>query len=105
MGSRNVLLANDPSLYVAPPSLTSSPKPTTAPAIQQPKPATIPAPATAAQPIDAGKFGLLPKRPVSLLRDPGPAGSTPAPAKTHNVADDDDDGLEYAENPFEDGKK
>lgn len=37
---------------------------------------------------------MLPKRPVSLLRDP----SQPV----HHSDDDDDDELEYAENPFED---
>ena len=36
-----------------------------------------------------GKLGILPKRPVSLVRDPSPKPS------------DDDDDLEYAENPFE----
>ncbi|KAG2127188.1 uncharacterized protein EDB93DRAFT_1257140 [Suillus bovinus] len=42
--------------------------------------------------IDAIKFGLLPKRPVSLLREQVPP--------THR--DDNDDELEYTENPFED---
>lgn len=42
--------------------------------------------------IDATKFGLLPKRPVSLLREQAPP--------THR--DDSDDELEYTENPFED---
>ncbi|KAG2148745.1 uncharacterized protein EDB93DRAFT_1084788 [Suillus bovinus] len=41
--------------------------------------------------IDATKFGLLPKRPVSLLREQVPP--------THR--DDSDDELEYTENPFE----
>ncbi|KAG2338857.1 hypothetical protein BDR05DRAFT_917769 [Suillus weaverae] len=41
--------------------------------------------------IDATKFGLLPKRPVSLLREQAPP--------THR--DDSDDDLEYTENPFE----
>lgn len=41
--------------------------------------------------IDATKFGLLPKRPVSLLREQAPP--------TH--VDDSDDELEYTENPFE----
>lgn len=41
--------------------------------------------------IDATKFGLLPKRPVSLLRE--------QPQPTHR--DDSDDELEYTENPFE----
>jgi hypothetical protein len=38
---------------------------------------------------------MLPKRPVSLLRSP----NDPAPKP-----DDDDDELEYAENPFEEHK-
>lgn len=41
--------------------------------------------------IDVTKFGLLPKRPVSLLRE--------QPPPTHR--DDSDDELEYTENPFE----
>ncbi|KAF7376553.1 CUE domain-containing protein [Mycena sanguinolenta] len=49
--------------------------------------------------IDAGKLGMLPKRPVSLLRtNPPPSSSTGAPPSS-------DDELEYAENPFEEGKK
>lgn len=88
--------------------------------------------------IDAGKLGLLPKRPVSLLRPqspeaPAPAAaglgsggaltpslslssSAPAPAAVvppdasrtivvrHDDSDSDED-LEYAENPFEDGRR
>jgi len=59
------------------------------------------------------KFGLLPKRPVSLLRDPaatagnGNSGSPPAvslqPQPTKKLAENDD-GLEYTENPFEERK-
>lgn len=48
--------------------------------------------------IDPGKLGLLPKRPVSLLKPQSP--STEATPKAH---EDDDDDLEYAENPFEEG--
>ncbi len=68
------------------------------------------------------KLGLLPRRPVSLLRpksptvaDTGASGSTaaaastaatPAPAPVVAKKDyDSDDGLEYAENPFEEGHK
>jgi hypothetical protein len=55
--------------------------------------------------------------PVSLIRDdnptvagksanpdaPGPATASPGTAaKGYNVDDDDDDGLEYAESPFDD---
>jgi len=95
------------------PPVSTSPSPPTS---NQPQPTSIAPPATGSTaspgPIDAGKFGLLPKRPVSLLRDPGappivpPSGSAPAAAsaKVHHV-DDDDDGLEYAENPFEEDKK
>lgn len=67
---------------------------------------------TSAPPIDGGKLGLLPKRPVSLITDdadPGPeknapaesSGLTAAPVQGYSIDDDDDDGLEYAENPFE----
>ncbi|KAJ7680808.1 hypothetical protein DFH06DRAFT_1278664 [Mycena polygramma] len=45
-----------------------------------------------------GKLGMLPKRPVSLLRtNSPPAGGAPPSS--------DSDELEYAENPFEEGKK
>ncbi|TFK66496.1 hypothetical protein BDN72DRAFT_844275 [Pluteus cervinus] len=72
--------------------------------------------------IDGVKLGLLPKRPVSLLRpkspgtaETGASGSTaaaaastaatPAPAAAAAAKKDydSDDGLEYAENPFEEG--
>ena len=75
---------------------------------------------TTAQPIDGGKLGLLPKRAVSLVRDDAaaasPSPSALAPIQTNGeeppatekpvtgyVVDDvdDDDGLEYAVNPFE----
>jgi hypothetical protein len=66
----------------------SSPPPTTG---TPPPPSTI----SGSPPIDPGKLGMLPKRAVSLLRTP----SNPAPKP-----DDDDDELEYAENPFEEHK-
>jgi hypothetical protein len=43
----------------------------------------------------AGKIGLLPKRPVSL------ANAELQPSRAH---DDDEEELEYVENPFEEGK-
>jgi len=62
--------------------------------------------------IEAGKLGLLPKRPVSLLRgDPAATGSNSPPAAsfhpqpTRQLSEDDDDVLEYTENPFEETKK
>ncbi|TFK44281.1 hypothetical protein BDQ12DRAFT_730355 [Crucibulum laeve] len=51
---------------------------------------------TTGTPIDGGKLGLLPKRPVSLMRDPQQPQRKPS---------EDDDGLEYTENPFEDSRK
>lgn len=57
-------------------------------------PPRIPSPEN---PIDRGKLGLLPKRPISLIRDP------PQTQPQHQAHDEDD--LEYAENPFEDSKK
>ncbi|KAL1695022.1 hypothetical protein GGG16DRAFT_86703 [Schizophyllum commune] len=55
-----------------------------------PSPSPAPRPTSrSSRPIDGGKLGILPKRPVSLVRDPSPKPS------------DDDDDLEYAENPFE----
>ncbi|KAG6873535.1 hypothetical protein C0995_014405 [Termitomyces sp. Mi166 len=59
----------------------------------QPRPLTSP-------PIDGGKYGLLPKRPVTLLR---PGESTQL-QRQHSL-DDSDDGLEYAESPFEESKE
>ncbi|KAG6813138.1 hypothetical protein H0H92_013762 [Tricholoma furcatifolium] len=51
-------------------------------------------------PIDGGKLGLLPKRPVALLR-PGEQGA-PQLERQHSLqSQDSDDDLEYAENPFE----
>jgi hypothetical protein len=47
-----------------------------------------------------GKIGLLPKRPVSLLRDPPPAQD-----KAASAASEADEELEYTENPFEDERK
>ncbi|KXN90972.1 hypothetical protein AN958_03039 [Leucoagaricus sp. SymC.cos] len=52
-----------------------------------------------ANPIDGGKLGLLPKRPISLIRDPPQAQPQ---AQRHNSDDND---LEYAENPFDEDRK
>ena len=58
-----------------------------------------------------GKLGLLPKRPVSLLRDPAATSSNSPPATsfhpqpTRQLSEDDDDILEYTENPFEETEK
>lgn len=51
-------------------------------------------------PWNSGKLGLLPKRPISLVREP-------PQAKPQQIQrrDSDDDDLEYAENPFEESKK
>ncbi|KAF9452762.1 hypothetical protein P691DRAFT_772036 [Macrolepiota fuliginosa MF-IS2] len=54
-----------------------------------------------ANPIDGGKLGLLPKRPISLVRDPPQTQSQPA-ERQHS---DDDDDLEYAESPFDNDRK
>ncbi|KAF8740173.1 hypothetical protein AX14_008361 [Amanita brunnescens Koide BX004] len=51
--------------------------------------------------IDGGKLGLLPKRPVSLLKPQVAAGGQTVVERQTSV-DDDDDELEYTENPFED---
>lgn len=45
--------------------------------------------------LPPAKIGMLPKRPVSLL------GSTPAQSSTTRRANDDDE-LDYVENPFDD---
>ncbi|KAJ6594420.1 hypothetical protein B0H19DRAFT_1095430 [Mycena capillaripes] len=55
--------------------------------------------------IDGGKLGMLPKRPVSLLRTSSPPITLgPHPGGGAPPSSDDDD-LEYAENPFEEGGK
>ncbi|OCH87874.1 hypothetical protein OBBRIDRAFT_795787 [Obba rivulosa] len=53
-------------------------------------------PPPASSPINAAKIGLLPKRPVSLM------GSQVSPTP---LRAEDDDELEYTENPFEEGSK
>lgn len=113
------------SLYLlAPNSTTQTPTPSTPPPTgsASPRGSTDVAPPPGTQsggPINAGmysntfwylaflnittvaKFGLLPKRPVSLLVSQ--PSSDNKPSKEH---DDDDEELEYLENPFEDdGKK
>ncbi|KAG5639456.1 hypothetical protein H0H81_001578 [Sphagnurus paluster] len=50
----------------------------------------------AAAPIDGGKLGLLPKRPVSLMRP-----SSPPVQHSVSQESDESDELEYVENPFE----
>ncbi|KAG7446561.1 uncharacterized protein BT62DRAFT_931999 [Guyanagaster necrorhizus] len=71
-----------------------------------PKEETVPRPPSAGQgmPIDGGKLGLLPKRPVSLFRTSTPPvdGQLGPPTK---IESDNDHDLEYVENPFEDGRK
>lgn len=49
--------------------------------------------------LGPGKLGLLPKRPISLIRDPP---KIQPPTQKRNS---DPDELEYAENPFDDGGK
>lgn len=48
--------------------------------------------------IDGGKLGLLPKRPVSLLKQQGTE-SAKEPVREDSIESNDE--LEYAENPFE----
>ncbi|OBZ70922.1 hypothetical protein A0H81_09333 [Grifola frondosa] len=52
-----------------------------------------PPPTSVGSPINPAKLGLLPKRPVSLM--------TSQPPTTQGRHDDDDEDLEYVENPFE----
>lgn len=82
---------NAPALRTDVPAASSSPPP----AGQATSSSTALSPAAA--PIDGGKLGLLPKRPVSLVRD--------TPSSQQVKRDDSDDDLEYAENPFDDRKK
>jgi hypothetical protein len=45
--------------------------------------------------LPAGKIGLLPKRPVSLVN---------AESHSSEAHDEEEEELEYVENPFEEGK-
>ncbi|KAI1795526.1 hypothetical protein LXA43DRAFT_970457 [Ganoderma leucocontextum] len=54
-----------------------------------------PPPTNSGSPVNPAKIGLLPKRPVSLLNTSSPPATRPS---------DDDDELEYVENPFEEHK-
>ncbi|KAF4597954.1 hypothetical protein EYR38_006346 [Pleurotus pulmonarius] len=112
--------AQQPAYYDPNPprSPSPSPQPSPVPAASQPPAAianaaassTQPTPLTGleapragsfgagATPIDGNKLGLLPKRPVSLLRPSD--GATPMQRK-----ESEDDELEYVENPFEDGNR
>ncbi|KAF9484421.1 hypothetical protein BDN70DRAFT_872420 [Pholiota conissans] len=99
---------------VSTPIPSTSPFQTTTSQLQpEPSPQSIGGPPPQSGPtLDGGKLGLLPKRPVTLLRDPaspntasGAAGTLPTAVATttpvyHDDYEDDDD-LEYAENPFE----
>ncbi|TFK83393.1 hypothetical protein K466DRAFT_627808 [Polyporus arcularius HHB13444] len=54
-----------------------------------------PPPTVSGNPVNPVKIGLLPKKPVSLLNTNSPPATRPS---------DDDDELEYVENPFEERK-
>ncbi|KAI0081978.1 hypothetical protein K474DRAFT_1694672 [Panus rudis PR-1116 ss-1] len=83
-----------PSSPPSSPPVTQTSRPTSPAVNEIPKP-----PATqSGSPVNPAKVGLLPKRPVSLL------GSQPGSAASTKPRDESDDELEYAENPFEDGK-
>ncbi|TFK25186.1 hypothetical protein FA15DRAFT_668717 [Coprinopsis marcescibilis] len=84
-----------PSVASTPPAIAITPQ------AQQPSssPSVVPPPNPSPVPIDGGKLGLLPKRPVALIRDPPPE------QEQSRRSNDSDDDLEYAENPFDDQKK
>jgi hypothetical protein len=69
-----------------------------APDVPSPRTSMGSRPSTA---IDGGKLGLLPKRPVSLLK---PQESENAQELTRQDSLESNDELEYAENPFEDSR-
>ncbi|KAG6920147.1 hypothetical protein DXG01_004913 [Tephrocybe rancida] len=68
---------------------------TTTPPPAAPSAADTPRAGLTSPPIDGGKLGLLPKRPVALLR---PGDQTQL---QRTQSQESDDGLEYAESPFE----
>ncbi|KAF8813913.1 hypothetical protein BYT27DRAFT_7220251 [Phlegmacium glaucopus] len=115
----NTTVSSPPVAHKSPPAATSAlkgydltPSPShTPPETPEPLPASPPRASSSAVPIDAGKLGLLPKRPVSLLRDPPPVGGSGSPpavslhSQPTRKLTEDDYGLEYTENPFEEPEK
>ncbi|KAJ7121301.1 hypothetical protein C8R43DRAFT_1033780 [Mycena crocata] len=91
---------NAPASNTTPPSSATAMGYDAAPRSMSPSdasgPASPPTTNAGAPQIDGGKLGMLPKRPVSLLRTNSPP--TTAPPRS------DEDELEYAENPFEEPK-
>ncbi|KAI0759838.1 hypothetical protein BD413DRAFT_650540 [Trametes elegans] len=92
------------SVAASVPVPAAAPAPTTPPAGARFSPAASPRPSGdvprppptgSGSPVNAAKIGLLPKRPVSLLNANSPPATRPR---------DDDDELEYVENPFEERK-
>ncbi|KIP06530.1 hypothetical protein PHLGIDRAFT_128242 [Phlebiopsis gigantea 11061_1 CR5-6] len=85
---------------IAPPIAIPAPGPSEAAAPIPSSPGSdVPRPPAthSGSPLNAAKFGLLPKRPVSLL--------TPQASAAKHPDDEDDDDLEYAENPFEESSR
>ncbi|PCH36051.1 hypothetical protein WOLCODRAFT_140198 [Wolfiporia cocos MD-104 SS10] len=100
--------ASEPVGVPAPasPPATSAGRPSSPPAAAQSRASVSsrpsgevprPPPISASGTIDAAKLGLLPRKPVSLL----PVNTQPAPAAQRSNSEDE---LEYAENPFEEGR-
>ncbi|OJT11686.1 hypothetical protein TRAPUB_11791 [Trametes pubescens] len=84
--------APTPTLPTAPTAGASlSPAASPRPSGDVPRPPTT----TSGSPVNAAKIGLLPKRPVSLLNANAPPPTRPS---------DEEDELEYVENPFEERK-
>lgn len=100
----------------------AGPPASTSPPVSSSPPADVPRPPTtvAGNPINAGtssscqfstlpdtdyigitlaKLGLLPRRPVNLMS------SQPASPPPRQAGEDDEDELDYVENPFEDARK
>ncbi|EKM54735.1 uncharacterized protein PHACADRAFT_258770 [Phanerochaete carnosa HHB-10118-sp] len=99
--STNTSVANSP---IPPPAAPTEPEPEpTIPRVTTP-PSDIlrPPPTQSGSPLNPAKFGLLPKRPVSLLT-PQASGAN-AIAREASVSEDDEDELDYVENPFEEHK-
>ncbi|KAF5385961.1 hypothetical protein D9615_002640 [Tricholomella constricta] len=98
--------------YVRSTSPPSTPAAAGAPITRTPPPTDTPRPpptglGSPSAPIDGGKLGLLPKRPISLLRSQSPPAGLHAPGletQYSQQSQDDSDGLEYAENPFDEPK-
>lgn len=88
-----------PDTPAPPPPFVQPPAPSVPEGASSTQPEVARPPQTqSGSPLNAAKFGLLPKRPVSLLRPETSA------QRVHDD-DEEEDELDYVENPFEESRK